>query len=91
MKCAVLKPGTKSGFEWAAVGQGLPDWSAQFKALKKAGYKQAVSLETHWTGGGSPEASSRISWTGMAKALQTSGAVPPSAVPGDWPKIDITG
>jgi sugar phosphate isomerase/epimerase len=91
VKCAVLKPETKSGFEWAAVGAGLPDWSAQFKALKKAGYKQAVSLETHWTGGGAPEASSRISWTGMAKALQTSGAVPPSAVPGDWPKIDIQG
>jgi sugar phosphate isomerase/epimerase len=70
VKCAVLKPGTKSGFEWAAVGQGLPDWDAQFRALKQSGYRDAVSLETHWTGGGSPEASSRISWAGMKAALE---------------------
>jgi len=74
VKCAVLKPGTKSGFEWAAVGQGLPDWDAQFLALKQSGYRHAVSLETHWTGGGSPEASSRISWAGMKEALEKSGA-----------------
>jgi len=74
VKCAVLKPQTKSGFEWAAVGQGLPDWTAQFRALKQAGYRQAVSLETHWTGGGSPEASSRTSWSGMKEALEKSDA-----------------
>jgi sugar phosphate isomerase/epimerase len=74
VKCAVLKPGTKSGFEWAAVGQGLPDWTAQFRALKQAGYHEAVSLETHWKGGGSPEASSRTSWAGMKEALEKSGA-----------------
>jgi len=74
VKCAVLKPQTKSGFEWAAVGQGLPDWTAQFRALKQAGYRHAVSLETHWTGGGSPEASSRTSWAGMKEALEKSNA-----------------
>jgi sugar phosphate isomerase/epimerase len=74
VKCAVSKPGTKSGFEWAAVGQGLPDWVAQFKALKQSGYREAVSLETHWNGGGSPEASSRTSWAGMKEALQKSNA-----------------
>jgi len=79
------------GFRWAAVGQGLPDWDAQFKALKKIGYRGAVSLETHWSGGGTPEASSRISWTGMKAALEKSGAVAPGAVPGDWPKIDLQG
>jgi sugar phosphate isomerase/epimerase len=91
VKCAVSKPGTKSGFEWAAVGKGQPDWIAQFKALKKSGYRHAVSLETHWTGGGSPEASSRISWAGMREALEKSGTAAPPNVPGEWPKVDIQG
>jgi sugar phosphate isomerase/epimerase len=80
VKCAVSKPAIakagvakpEAGFSWAAVGQGLPDWTAQFRALKQAGYRAAVSLETHWTGGGSPEASSRISWAGMKEALEKS-------------------
>ncbi len=54
---------------WSPVGEGYIDWSAQFRALAQVGYHEAVSLETHWTGGGSPEASSRISWAGMQKAL----------------------
>ena len=54
---------------WSPVGEGYIDWAAQFRALAEAGYHEAVSLETHWTGGGSPEASSRISWAGMQKAL----------------------
>jgi sugar phosphate isomerase/epimerase len=60
---------------WSPVDVGYVDWTAQFRALKAAGYRNAVSLETHWTGGGSPEASSRISWTGMKKALQDSQAM----------------
>jgi len=74
VKCAVTKPGTKDGFEWAAVGQGLPDWSEQFRALKQSGYRYAVSLETHWRGAGTPEASTRISWAGMKAALEKAGA-----------------
>ena len=61
--------------EWAPVDKGYIDWAAQFRALKAAGYRQAVSLETHWHGGGSPEQSSRISWAGMKKALQDSQAL----------------
>jgi sugar phosphate isomerase/epimerase len=57
---------------WSPVDIGLIDWPAQFRALKAIGYRNAVSLETHWAGGGSPEASSRISWAGMKKALQAS-------------------
>jgi sugar phosphate isomerase/epimerase len=77
VKCAVTKPDAKPGgndFEWAAVGQGLPDWVAQFRALKQIGYHHVVSLETHWGGGGTPEASTRISWAGMKDALEKSGA-----------------
>jgi len=40
--------------EWAAMGKasltGRP-----FRALAKDGYRGTVSLETHWTGGGTPE------------------------------------
>ena len=91
VKCAIAKPGTKSGFEWAPVGKGQPDWVAQFKALKKSGYRHAVSLETHWNDGQSPETSTRTSWSGMKEALQKSGTAAPSTVPGDWPKVDIQG
>jgi sugar phosphate isomerase/epimerase len=61
--------------EWSPVGSGLIDWVAQFRALKAIGYREAVSLETHWRGGGTPEASSRISWAGMKKALEDAGTL----------------
>lgn len=57
---------------WSPVDVGYIDWAAQFRALKAAGYRNAVSLETHWRGAGTPEASSRVSWAGMKKALQDS-------------------
>jgi sugar phosphate isomerase/epimerase len=59
--------------EWSPVGTGMIDWVAQFRALEKAGYRDAVSLETHWHGAATNEESSRISWAGMKKALQNSG------------------
>jgi sugar phosphate isomerase/epimerase len=58
---------------WAPVGTGVIDWTAQFRDLAKAGYRDAVSLETHWHGGASPEDSTRQSWAGMKKALESSG------------------
>jgi sugar phosphate isomerase/epimerase len=61
--------------EWSPVDKGFVDWAAQFRALKQAGFRDAVSLETHWQGGGSPEASSRVSWAGMKQALKDSGAL----------------
>ena len=61
--------------EWSPVDIGLIDWTAQFRALKSIGYRNAVSLETHWRGGGTPEASSRISWAGMKRALEASGTL----------------
>lgn len=73
VKDAVRK-GT-DGFAWEAVGQGIIDWTAQFKALKQIGYTQGVSLETHWKGGGNPEASTRASMAGMKKALTGAGAL----------------
>ncbi len=68
-----VKKGTK--YDWAPMGGGLIDWAGQFKALKSDGYRFAVSLETHWNGGGSPEESSRKSWAGMKRLLKESDAL----------------
>jgi sugar phosphate isomerase/epimerase len=57
---------------WSPVDKGYIDWTAQFRALKAVGYRDAVSLETHWREG-TPEASSRVSWAGMKKCLEESG------------------
>jgi sugar phosphate isomerase/epimerase len=61
--------------QWAAMGKGTIDWTGQFAALKRDGYHHAVSLETHWRGAGTPEASSIQSWAGMKEALQKAGAL----------------
>ena len=54
---------------WSPVAKGYIDWTAQFRALKQAGYKDAVSLETHWHGAATAEESTRVSWAGMKQAL----------------------
>ena len=66
---------TDKGYEWAAMGTGTIDWVGQFAALKRDGYRHAVSLETHWHGAGTPEASSIQSWAGMKAELEKSGAL----------------
>ena len=58
---------------WSPVDKGYIDWAAQFRALKQAGYRDAVSLETHWHGGGTAEKSTRISWAGMKQKLVEAG------------------
>jgi L-ribulose-5-phosphate 3-epimerase len=63
------------GYEWAPMGGGLIDWIGQYKALKRDGYHHAVSLETHWRGAGTPEASTVESWAGMKDELQKAGAL----------------
>jgi sugar phosphate isomerase/epimerase len=60
---------------WSPVDVGYIDWTAQFKALKEIGYSNAVNLETHWRGAGTPEASSIRSWEGMKKDLQAAEAI----------------
>jgi sugar phosphate isomerase/epimerase len=73
--CKNAVQNTTDKVEWSQVGKGIIDWAAQFRALKQAGFREVVSLETHWQGGGSPEASSRISWAGMKQALQDAAAL----------------
>lgn len=71
------KDAVKNGdkYEWAAMGKGIIDWVGQFRALKKDEYRYAVSLETHWRGGGTPEESTKQSWAGMKEELQKARAI----------------
>ncbi len=70
-KDVVRQAGNK--YEWAPVGGGVVDWVGQFRAFEKDGYHHAVSLETHWRGGGTPEASTRISMKGLKDTLAKAG------------------
>ncbi len=65
------------GFEWAELGRGLIDWTGQFRALVADGYRGIVTLETHWRGAGTPEASTRLCWAGMSRQLREAGALRP--------------
>jgi len=70
----IAKKPNADGTEWMPVGKGTIDWVGQFRAMKEAGYKLGVSLETHWKSG-TPEESSRQSWAGMKSDLQKAGAL----------------
>lgn len=70
-----IRNSSASGFAWQPVGTGVIDWAAQLKALLQIGYRNGVSLETHWKGGGSAEESTRTSMAGMKQALQKAGAI----------------
>src|ERR1700722_15241946 len=70
-KDVVVKPDHK--YDWAAVGAGSVDWVGQLRALKNDGFRYSLSLETHWRGAGTPEASTRASMAGLRKALDSAG------------------
>jgi L-ribulose-5-phosphate 3-epimerase len=70
-KDVVRKPDHK--YDWAPVGGGVVDWVGQLHALQRDGFHDAVSLETHWRGAGTPEASTRISMDGLRKTLLQAG------------------
>ena len=70
---AVEEPPIFRHGDFAPVDKGYIDWAGQFRAFKQMGYRDAVSLETHWHGGGTPEESSRQSWAGMQKELRAAG------------------
>jgi sugar phosphate isomerase/epimerase len=60
-------------YDWAPVGGGVVDWVGQLQALRRDGFRYGLSLETHWRGAGTPEASSRISMEGLKKTLSKAG------------------
>ncbi len=73
--CKDVTRGPDGKRAWAPVGAGIVDWVGQFRALQKEGYRYGVSLETHWHGAGTPEASSRISMRGIKDTLRKAGIV----------------
>jgi len=70
MHCKDVAPANNGKTDWAAMGSGTIDFVGQFRALKRDGYTGALSLETHWHGGGTPEESTRKSMAGMKALLQ---------------------
>lgn len=70
-KDVILKPDHK--YDWAPVGGGIVDWVGQVQALERDGFRYGLSLETHWRGAGTPEASTRISMDGLKKTLTKAG------------------
>jgi sugar phosphate isomerase/epimerase len=70
-KDVVRKPEGK--YEWAPVGGGVVDWVGQLRALQRDGFHYGLSLETHWRGADTPEASTRASMDGLKKALAKAG------------------
>jgi sugar phosphate isomerase/epimerase len=72
--CKNAVKGANGKIEWSPVDKGYIDWVAQFRAFKQMGYRDVVSLETHWHGG-TPEESTRISWAGMKQCLKDAGAL----------------
>ena len=74
MHCKDAAKRADGKWEWMAMGSGVIDWAGQFRALKADGYSHACTLETHWRGAGTPEASSRESFAGMKSLLHKAGA-----------------
>src|SRR5580692_3281629 len=60
-------------YDWAPVGGGVVDWVGQLQALQRDGFHYGLSLETHWHGAGTPEASTRVSMDGLKKTLAKAG------------------
>jgi sugar phosphate isomerase/epimerase len=60
-------------YDWAPVGGGVVDWVGQLRALLRDSYQYGLSLETHWRGAGTPEASTRLSMEGLRKTLTKAG------------------
>jgi sugar phosphate isomerase/epimerase len=75
MHCKDVVRGATGKYEWMKMGGGIIDYVAQYRALKKDGYRGVVSLETHWRGAGTPEESTRQSMAGMKVLLLRAGAL----------------
>lgn len=68
VKDAFVPPGALEP-QWTVVGEGEIDWAGQFAALKRDGYQGWLSLETHYGGHPTKEASSRACLEGMIRLL----------------------
>jgi sugar phosphate isomerase/epimerase len=60
--------------EWAVVGEGAIDYVGQMRALRESGYDGYLSLETHYNGKETKEASSRACLEGLIKVVDAASA-----------------
>ena len=67
--CKDVTRGADGKPAWAAVGTGIVDWRGQIRALIQQDFHYTLSLETHWRGAGSAEASTRESFAGLRKVI----------------------
>jgi sugar phosphate isomerase/epimerase len=67
--CKDVVKGANGKAEWAPVGAGIVDWKGQIEALIRQKFAYTLSLETHWRGAGTAEASTRESMAGLQKIL----------------------
>jgi L-ribulose-5-phosphate 3-epimerase len=66
-----VRKDTSGKLEWAPVGGGFIDWRGQFEAVKRDGYDQTLSLETHYRRkDGNALESTRESLTGLLRIIQ---------------------
>jgi L-ribulose-5-phosphate 3-epimerase len=66
-----VRKGASGKLEWAPVGGGFIDWRGQFEALKRDGYNETLSLETHYRrADGNTVESTRESLTGLLEIAQ---------------------
>jgi len=68
VKDAAVAPGAPAP-AWTVVGEGDIDWKGQIAALRADGYSGWLSLETHYNGKGTKEASSRACLEGLLRLL----------------------
>ncbi len=57
-------------YEWCGVGEGEFDHVGHFRALLKDGYRETLSLETHYQMEGSKMKASEFSMRGLLKAIE---------------------
>jgi len=70
-----VKKKTDGSYDWECMGKGIIDYTDQFKAMMRDGYRGTMSLETHWNGAGNMEESSRESMAGTKELLRKAGAL----------------
>jgi sugar phosphate isomerase/epimerase len=75
MHCKDVVRRANGDLDWMKMGGGFIDYVGQFRALRRDGYRGVTSLETHWRGAGSAEASTRESMAGLKDLLRRAGAL----------------
>jgi L-ribulose-5-phosphate 3-epimerase len=69
-----VKRGSHPGqLSWAPVGSGVIDWRGQLRALREDGYRETISLETHYRPDGDALATAQESLAGLMRIIHEIG------------------